>query len=324
MTHVLVTCAGRRVSLVKAFLDAAHERGSKVVAADPDPLAPALVDVDVAVQMPRLDDPRYMERLLEVVREHTVGLVVPTIDTELALLAEHAAELEAAGATALISSPAFVAASGDKLLTAQTFSAHGVGVPRSWLADELTPDHVAQLPPELVVKPRDGSSSKDVHVIHRSQVLQTLAMVPNPIVQERLIGPEVTVDALLDLHGQPVHYVPRTRIKTLGGESIQGVTLSRDKHGPWIEKVLTACSELGARGPVTLQYFDTERGPFLIEVNPRFGGGFPLTRAAGGDYPAWLLDELAGDTTTPRFGDYRAGLYMTRYMVEHFTDELKW
>ena len=65
-------------------------------------------------------------------------------------------------------------------------------------------------------------------------------------------------------------------------------------------------------------------GPVLIEVNPRFGGGFPLTHAAGGDYPAWLLDEMAGATSPQRFGAYREGLYMTRYMVEHFTDELRW
>jgi carbamoyl-phosphate synthase large subunit len=324
MTHVLVTCAGRRVSLVRGFLDAAHSRGAKVLAGDPDPLAPALVDVDVAVEMPRLDDPRYAAHLVDVVREHRVGLIVPTIDTELPLLAAKAADLQAAGATTLISSPAFIAACGDKALTGEAFSARGVEVPRSWLPDELAPDRLASLPAHLVVKPRDGSSSKDVHIITSGQVLETLAVVPNPIVQERLAGPEITVDALLDLHGRPVHYVPRTRIKTLGGESIQGVTLPRDEHGPWIEKVLTACSDLGARGPVTLQYFHTEQGPVLIEVNPRFGGGFPLTRAAGGDYPAWLLDELAGGTMAPRFGDYRAGLYMTRYMVEHFTGELRW
>ncbi|MFC7725884.1 ATP-grasp domain-containing protein [Nocardioides sp. GCM10028917] len=321
MSHVLVTCAGRRVSLVRAFVEAAHERGLKVLAADPDPLAPALVDVDFAVRVPSLADPGYLPALLDTVREHDVSLVVPTIDTELPLLARHSRELADAGATALVSNTAFVHVCGDKALTGEAFAAHGVDVPRSWLPEDGVPD---DLPDNLVVKPRNGSSSKDVHMIRRDQVLQTVAVVPQPIIQERLTGPEVTVDALLDLEGRPVHYVPRTRLKTLGGESIQGVTLPHDELGPWIENVLAACSELGARGPVTLQFFRTDRGPVLIEVNPRFGGGFPLTLAAGGDYPAWLLDELAGATTARRFGDYRAGLYMTRYMVEHFTDALRW
>jgi carbamoyl-phosphate synthase large subunit len=324
MSHVLVTCAGRRVSLVQGFVEAAHARGLEVLAADPDPLAPALVDVDLAVRVPPLADPDYLPTLLRVVREQGVGLVVPTIDTELPLLARHAADVAAAGATALVSSEGFVDICGDKALTAEAFAARGIEVPRSWLPDDLTDDVLAALPDDLVVKPRNGSSSKDVHLVRRDQVVQTVAVVPQPIAQERLTGPEVTVDALLDLEGRPLHYVPRTRLKTLGGESIQGVTLAHDELGPWIERVLTACSDLGARGPVTLQFFRTDRGPVLIEVNPRFGGGFPLTRAAGGDYPAWLLDELAGRTPEERFGDYRAGLYMTRHMVEHFTDTLRW
>jgi len=253
-----------------------------------------------------------------------VGLVVPTIDTELGLLARHAGEVEAAGATALVSSPRFVEVCGDKALTGEAFAARGIAVPRSWSAADLADGLPADLPDALVVKPRDGSSSKDVHLVGRDTVAESVAVVPNPIVQERLTGPEVTVDALLDLDGTPLHYVPRTRLKTLGCESIQGVTLERDELGPWIEDVLATCSDLGARGPLTLQFFRTDRGPVLIEVNPRFGGGFPLTRAAGGDYPAWLLDELHGEPPTPRFGDYRSGLYMTRHMVEHFTDQLRW
>lgn len=324
MSHVLVTCAGRRVSLVQSFVEAAHARGLKVLAADPDPLAPALVDVDQAVRVPALADPGYLPTLLRVVREHGIGLVVPTIDTELPLLAHHVADLADAGATALVSSAGFVDICGDKALTAEAFAARGVDVPRSWLPDELTDDVLAALPDDLVVKPRNGSSSKDVHLVGRDQVAQTVGVVAQPIVQERLTGPEVTVDALLDLEGRPLHYVPRTRIKTLGGESIQGVTLPPDELGLWVERVLVACSDLGARGPVTLQFFRTGSGPVLIEVNPRFGGGFPLTRAAGGDYPAWVLDELAGSAPTVRFGDYRAGLYMTRHMVEHFTDTLRW
>lgn len=324
MTHVLVTCAGRRSSLVRAFVEAAHQRGCRVVAADPDPLAPALVEADLAVRVPRLDDPDYLDRLLAIVRDQDVGLVVPTIDTELPMLARHASDVAAAGATALISSESFVQLCGDKALTVKAFSARGIAVPRSWVAGDLAGGVPADLPDKLVVKPRDGSSSRDVHLIDRDTVVETVAVVPHPIVQERLIGPEVTVDALLDLDGRPVHYVPRTRLKTLGGESIQGVTLARAELGTWIEEVLEACRDLGARGPMTLQFFRTERGPVLIEVNPRFGGGFPLTRAAGGDYPAWLLDELAGRPTPPRFGAYREGLYMTRYMVEHFTHELRW
>lgn len=271
--------------------------------------------------MPSLSDETYLETLLDAVRRHDIGLVVPTIDTELPQLAAHRGDFEALGAVVLISDTAFVEVCGDKARTAAVFGAHGIDVPRSWTLDELPG---ADLPEALFVKPRDGSSSKDIHHAARDSIADVVALVPNPIVQERLIGPEVTIDALLDLSGRPLHYVPRTRIKTLGGESIQGVTLPRADLGPWIEQVLGVCGGLGARGPITLQAFHTDRGPVLLEVNPRFGGGFPLTNAAGGRYPEWLLDVMVGKHPDAKLGDYREGLYMTRHMVEDFTDAPLW
>ena len=135
-----------------------------------------------------------------------------------------------------------------------------------------------------------------------------LRLVREPIVQEVLTGPEITIDALLDLDGRPIHYVPRRRIRTLGGESIQGVTLEHDTaFETWIEDVLDRCSEMGARGPLTLQAFMGTAGPVLSEINARFGGGFPLALEAGGAYPGWLLDMIDGVAVRPRLARVRNG-----------------
>ena len=135
-----------------------------------------------------------------------------------------------------------------------------------------------------------------------------LRLVREPIVQEVLTGPEITIDALLDLDGRPIHYVPRRRIRTLGGESIQGVTLEHDTaFETWIEDVLDRCSAMGARGPLTLQAFMGTAGPVLSEINARFGGGFPLALEAGGAYPGWLLDMIDGVAVRPRSARVRNG-----------------
>jgi carbamoyl-phosphate synthase large subunit len=161
--------------------------------------------------------------------------------------------------------------------------------------------------------------------VDRSELDAVLAMVPMPIVQEVLAGPEITIDALLDFDGRPLHYVPRRRIRTVGGESIQGVTLDHDAaFEGWIERVLDACSRLGGRGPLTLQAFRTDSGPVLSEINGRFGGGFPLALAAGADYPSWLLDMIEGVAVPPRLGEYDPGLFMTRHYVEQFLRQPRW
>jgi carbamoyl-phosphate synthase large subunit len=110
----------------------------------------------------------------------------------------------------------------------------------------------------------------------------------------------------------------------MAGESIQGVTIDDAELRPWLLSVLDALSAIGAIGPLTLQAFLTEDGPVLIEVNPRFGGGFPLTNAAGGTYPEWIVEMLAGGAFAPRFGEYRRGLYMTRYYAETYTSDPPW
>lgn len=319
--NVLVTSAGRRVSLVQAFGRAAHARGGKVLAGDASSLAPALYKADGAFRLPSVNDEGYVPHLLGLVREHEIGLIVPTIDPELAVLAEHQEAFAAAGCTVLASSVSFIELSGDKWLTREAFMVQGIDTPSSWLPSSIDE---GRLPPHLFVKPRDGSASRDTYSATPDTLREILPRVPNAIVQEKLLGPEITIDALLDFMGEPLHYVPRKRIRTLAGESIQGVTLAADELRGWLEELLRAAARLGARGPITLQAFLTPRGPVLIEVNPRFGGGFPLAHEAGGHYPEWLLAMVHGERVEPRLGQYQADLYMTRYNVEHFTTEPLW
>jgi len=320
--NVLVTAAGRRTSLVEAFATAAHARGGSVYAGDVDALAPALLLADVAIRTLRTHDPGYVADLLDVAERHDVALLVPTIDPDLSILAEAKGAFDALGCQVAISTPAFVRIALDKHETGEAFGAAGIRVPRSWLPPF---DSVDSLPERLFIKPRRGSGSQDAFATTRASLPSLLPIVPDPIVQELLGGPEITIDALLGLDGRPLHYVPRRRIRTFAGESVQGVTLRHDRAiEGWIEQVLSVCSSLGAAGPLTLQAFLTKDGPVLTEINARFGGGFPLGLEAGGAYPAWLLDMVLGVDVTPRLGEYEADVYMTRYHVEHFTRSPRW
>ncbi|GHG05385.1 carbamoyl phosphate synthase [Deinococcus piscis] len=325
--NVLVSSAGRRTSLVNLFRTAVQPLGGRVIAADMDPLAPALYLADQAVRVPRVTAPEYIPELLKLVERHAVNLLVPTIDTELPVLAEAQEQFRALGCRVHISSAQFVQITGDKWLTAQEFAEQGIRVPRSWLPEQVSgPLSTAQdLPDKLFLKPRDGSASMHTYSVQRSNLLDMLQQVPNAIVQEEIVGKEITIDAFIGQDGTPVHFVPRARIRTLGGESIQGVTLpGEERLTAFLNTVLVAAAKLGGRGAITLQAFDTGSEYILLEINPRFGGGYPLGHAAGGAYPEWLLQELAGERILPRLGQYEVGLYMTRANTEIFTREPKW
>jgi carbamoyl-phosphate synthase large subunit len=320
--NVLVTAAGRRTTLVHAFVEAAHARGGHVVTSDVDPLAPTLAMADAAVPAPHTGDPGYIEALLDIVDDHAIGLVVPTIDPDLQALAPEHAAFRERGCRLIVSSAGFVSLVLDKFETTRVFAAEGITVPRTWLPPT---GPGSGLPERVFVKPRRGSASKDTYEVPVESLTHVLALVEDPVVQEVLVGPEISIDALLSLDGTPLHYVPRSRIRAVGGESVQGMTLHVEPGlSSWIEQVLTVCQRLGAVGPLTIQAFLTDDGPVLTEINARFGGGFPLALQAGAQYPAWILDMMSGATIEPSFGAYEAGLYMTRYNVERFVRQPAW
>ena len=315
---ILITSAGRRVSLLRIFQEAAHGAGLSVIAVDTDPLSPALQIADRGFLTPLFSDPGYLDHLRAIVEREGVRLLVPTLDTGLRLFAENAADLKSLGCQAVISSPEFIEITRDKWKTGQHFAAAEIAVPRSWLPGDL---QNADLPEELFVKPRSGAASIDTHRATASNIAALLDHVSNPIIQEFLNGEEITIDALISFKGVPIHFVPRRRLKTIGGESVQGVTIRDSNLTIWIEKLLSVCAESGARGALTIQAFLTSTGPVLTEINARFGGGFPLAHAAGAEYPKWLIQEMLGQNIEPRMGDYREGLYMTRHSVEVFLEK---
>lgn len=319
--NVLLTSAGRRVSLLRLFQQAVETSGGRVFVSDIDPGAPTLQFAPI-IRLPAVTADDYSQSLLAAANEDGIDLIVPTIDPELPILARHADALAAIGTRAVISTPDFVTACGDKWLFHSAFAAEGVRTPRSWLPTDL-PDG---LPERLFVKPRRGSASKGISplTVEDARAGNLPPTADDPIIQEFIGGTELTIDAYLSRDGRPLHAVPRERRYTIGGESVQGVTVAYEPLSGWLESVLATCGRLGARGPITLQAFLTPDGPVLFEVNPRLGGGFPLADAAGGHYPAWLVDEASGVDLPSRLGDYQVGLYMTRYHSELFVTELPW
>ena len=316
--NILLTSAGRRTSLLRSFIQATHETGGKVFAGDINGLAPTLFLADCPVQIPRVTDEQFIPKLLEIVSDNKISLIVPTIDYDLPILASSQEEFSKKNCRLLVSSRDFVEICSDKWQTMNVFGEKGFAVPRSWIPDNLS---FEDLPDSVFIKPRNGSASQNTFSVTSQDLKQILSFVPNPIIQENIKAKEITVDALLDFSGQLIHYVPRLRIRALGGESIQGLTISDREIKEWLVEILEEIGRLGGRGPITLQAFLTESGPVLSEINPRFGGGVPLTLAAGGNYPAWVMEMMSGREVSPKLGEYKVGLYMTRHYVEIFSEE---
>jgi carbamoyl-phosphate synthase large subunit len=307
LSAVLFTCAGQRVDIVTAF----GRAGAETVAADVNPLAPALYAADRHFLAPRIDDPGYVPALVEAVARHGVELVVPLTDLDMTVLAERRGEL---GALVLLPGPEVAERTNDKYETHLFLQERGIGSPSSWLPGDLP----AELPYPVLVKARRGFGSRNIfRAENREELDFFLARTrAESFVQEACAGEEFSMDVFCDLEGRCLNSIPRTMIESKGGESIKGMTIADDELIALGRDVSEA---IGVVGPATVQCFRAGPGDCKVtDVNLRFGGAFPLPLAAGSEYPALALALARGEKPEPRVGEFKEGVVMTRFFSETF------
>ncbi len=308
--NVLILSAGRRVELVKCFKKAAKDLdiSGSVIAVDCSPTAPALYFADKYRLVPRIDSGDYIKALIEICNEEKVSLVVPTIDTELLLLAENRKKMEdATGARILVSSLSVVNICRNKLNTQSYMEEHGFKVPHLYTAQEIRNGN-AKYP--LFVKPIDGSSSIDTYRVNdKTELDAILTLVKNPMVQDYMDGEEYTIDVFLDFDSNIITMVPRLRIATRSGEIMKGRIV---KDADIMADVRRLMEELKPVGHITVQCRKTYRGIEYIEINPRFGGGAPMSIMAGADSCKNLYRLLKGEVLTYN-EDYRENITFLRF-----------
>jgi carbamoyl-phosphate synthase large subunit len=323
-TGVLISSAGRRVEVLRSFRAALAALGfdDRVLAADRSWYSSAFHAADRGIVVPSCDDPTFVDRVAEVCERNGVGLVVPTIDPELAVYAAARDRFARAGVTVAVSSPEVVAIAADKAATNGWLRRHGFPTVRQSDVSGVEADPEAW-PYPFVVKPRFGSAGLGVAVVTDPVELSVAARAGEVVVEERAPGQEYTVDCYVDRSGRCRCAVPRRRLEVRGGEVSKGVTV----RSPRLEALAVAVCEAlpGAFGVLTLQVFvdgDTETGRVsVIEINARFGGGYPLAHAAGADFPRWLLEEVSGRPLTAAADRWRGGLVMLRYDAAVFVEE---
>ncbi len=309
--RILFTGVGRRVELMQAFRGAALGLGVKlvIIGADMAGTAPALAWCDRTERVCSMKDPDYIPQLLEICRREEVGLVIPTIDTDLQKLADARERFEAAGTKVLISDPDKVRICRDKNYTSRFFAECGLKAPmpvNDWRAYE------GGYP--AFIKPKDGSSSVDAYRVADGNALRLYAeKIGDYIIQPFIDGTEYTIDIFCDYGGEAVHIVPRERCAVRAGEVLK-TKICMDPRMIAEAKALTG--KFRPRGPITVQLI-REKGTgedFFIEINPRYGGGAPLSMKAGARSPESVLRMLAGEKLTQQpAGEITDGAVYSRF-----------
>ena len=281
---VLFLNAGRRIELIRSFRRAFQDLGldGRIVTTDINGLAPALYVGDAHYLLPTSRDPAFLGRFQDLCRREEVGLIVPLIDPDLPVLTKNVEAIESTGARVLLSGQRVIDTCRDKKKTYGFLKENGFSTPRIFDEEQA---HKHGFP--LFIKPRDGSASVNAFKVNNSEELRFFARyVPNAVIQEFTDGDELTTDVFSDWAGEPIAAVPRRRLKVRAGE----VSVGRVERSPELEQLCKkAAKRLGTVGPINIQAIQSRDSTRIIEINPRFGGGSPLSIAAGMPMAQWAI-----------------------------------
>ncbi len=312
MNNILITSAGRRVSLVRFFKKELNQvfPEAKVFTSDANPeFAAACIVSDGYFKVPRVVEKNYIETLLDKAIEYKIKVIIPTIDTELLALSENINLFSSKGIRIVISNHEIVKVFRDKRLTHSFFQQYKINV-----AKEYTKENY-QLP--IYIKPYDGSRSVDNYVIKDASQLTDYHFSNDKLMFLEYLDhsqfTEYTIDMYYDKNSNLKALIPRKRIEIRDGEVNKAIT----ENAFFIQELVQKMSFVeGFRGCITFQIFVNSNTKVIygIEINPRFGGGFPLSYLAGANFPKWIIQEyMCNEETIPFYDSWEHNLMMLRY-----------
>lgn len=332
--NILFTCAGRRTYLLKYFKENLSE-GDKIVATDMQLSAPALQVADVKIQVPAVYDPEYVNITLRICEEQKIDALFSLNDLELPILAENKARFEAIGVKAVVSDPKVIDIAFDKYKTAQWVESLGLTAPKTYVRLEDCKKALAagEIDFPLFMKPRWGSGSIGLESIAdmeeldiyygllmkkiKKTILATASVGDEYImIQEKLTGSEYGLDIMNDLDGKNIGVSVKQKLAMRAGETDKAVTVDLPEVREMGRRIGEALGHIGNLDVDIMQRAD---GAYcVLELNPRFGGGFPFSYEAGVNFPKALIQMIKGESFDPQMlvPDYGRMFSKNDYLME--------
>lgn len=308
--NILFTCAGRRTYLLKYFKEN-MEDGDKIIATDMQLSAPALTAADIKVQVPAVYDPNYIDITLDICKKYQVNALLCLNDLELPILADNKARFAEIGVTVIVSDPAVIDICFDKYKTAQWVESIGLNAPKTYVTLASAKEALAkgEIAFPLFMKPRWGSGSIGLETIDdmeeldiyyhllmkkiKKTILATASVGDEYImIQEKLTGKEYGLDVMNDLEGNHAAVSVKQKLAMRAGETDKAITVD-------IPVVTEMGHKIGENlhhiGNLDVDIMQRANGDYcVLELNPRFGGGYPFSYEAGANMPKAILKWLKG------------------------------
>lgn len=313
MSNILVLSVGTRNKIIQYFKKELQGKG-KVIATDMSRLAPALYEADAFYIVPRMTEPGYIEKILEICRKEKIQGILSLIDPELSLLAENKDRFAAIGTCVIGSDYEICERSLNKWEMYQWLEAHHYHCAKSYVdKEEFFKDiEKGEAKYPVFVKPVCGSASIAISKVYDRETIDLLFQHNEGLmIQEYLEGQEIGADCYIDMiSGKLVSVFTKKKLVMRAGETDKAVSFSDHALNELIQKFV---EEMGYRGQIDIDVFEKDGRYYISEVNPRFGGGYPHAYECGVNHMKLIINNLEGNVNEKRTAEYEEGVYMMKY-----------
>lgn len=313
--NLLITSAGRRGYIVEYFKEAIGNEG-KVYVGNSSSLSAAFSYADGHVITPLIYDNAYIPFLIEFCKTNLIDFVISLFDIDLFVLAQNKEKFKEIGTEVIVSPPQVVDRCNDKWKTYLFCEENEINTAKTYVnLQEVYSDlkrNTLLFP--LIIKPRWGMGSiamfeaendrelellyeKCKRDIQKSYLKYEAAFDQEHcvIIQQKLTGAEYGIDIINDLNGNYCGNVVRKKYAMRSGETDCAAVVREEAVSEFADR-LGKCS--GHIGNMDVDVFVDNGEVWLLEMNARFGGGYPFSHLAGVNLPKAIVKWIKGEAVT--------------------------
>lgn len=312
-TNILILSCGTRNKIIQYFKNELGDNG-KVLATDSSKLAPALYEADEHFIVPRIDEPGYLERILDICKENNISGVLSLIDPELSILSKNKQKFLDIDTVPIVSDYNIIERSFNKFNFNQFLGNNDFNSMKCYIdLEKFFKDYnnkVIDFP--VFVKPVEGSASININKVNSKEELELLfSRYDNLMIQEYMDGTEYGVDVYIDLiSNEPVSIFIKEKIKMRAGETDKSVSVKDDNLSSLVKEFVEVS---GYKGIIDIDIFEVDGNYYISEVNPRFGGGYPHAYEVGVNVPKQIINNLNNVENKLKINNYESKTYMMKY-----------
>ncbi len=309
--NILLTSVGRRAYLVKYFKEALNGEG-EVHVSNSDDLTVAFSYADKRTVSPLIYSEQYIPFLLNYCQQNSIDVMLSLFDIDLYVLAKHKAAFAAIGTRVIVSEPEWIEVCNDKWKTYLFLKENGFNVPKTYLTLSEVKNAIkkGEVQYPIMVKARFGCGSIAISIAEDEESIdycfkktekavaksylkyESSAVEEKVIFQEFLKGQEHGVDVINDLEGNFVNAIVKKKIAMRSGETDIAETISQYEIKTMAERLGKLTGHIGN---MDVDVFLVNGVPYILEMNARFGGGYPFSHIAGCNLPLAIVKWCRGE-----------------------------